>query len=91
MLEPAGDSGDTCAMALSDGAKERIKLEAAYVNGIALNALTAGVLAPVAGWAFLGTFSQAQAFPAALFSVVCFAGSIGLHYRAQRKSDELDR
>lgn len=74
---------------LSDGSKERIKLQATFVNNIAVGFFLVGFLAPTLA-AAKGPFDAKAATIGALGGLVSVAVSILLHLFAARHLREMD-
>lgn len=78
---------------MTEAEKERIKLSAGYLNGLAIASFAIGGLAPPVAAvtdALAGEYGIGM-LPALGIMSVCFAGSFGLHYAARRALRRLDR
>ncbi len=78
-------------MALSEGSKERIKLEAEFINTLAGNLFAIGVLAPLASYVFVSDIPHDRLFLAVIVAFLCFGGAFALHLVAASRLMELDR
>ena len=78
-------------MALSEVEREKVKLRAAYVNGLAIGTFTTGALSPIIAFALRSDAGDGHIQLSLLITVICFALSVVLHLRAIEALTELDR
>lgn len=78
-------------MALTDAQREKIKLRANYVNGMAVGTFTTGALSPIIAFAIRADSGDSHVQLSLLITVICFALSVALHLRATEALTELDR
>lgn len=78
-------------MALSDAAKEQIKLRSTFLNNLGVASFSVGVLAPIVTSIYVRPIQQDQAELAAAAAFVCFVVAIGLHILAWRHLRRMDR
>ena len=78
-------------MALKDTQREKIKLRASYVNGMATGTFTTGVLSPIIAISLRVETGGGQIQLSLLITVICFALSMVLHLRAIEELTELDQ
>lgn len=90
MVEIPPDEQTLPAAKLTDAGKEQVKLQGAYVNGLAIGCFVAGVLTPTLAIA-INPASGGFSGPALLAMLVCFGLSLGLHSFALRVLKEMDR
>lgn len=74
---------------MKDSEKERIKLQANLLNGLAIATYAIGFLAPVVT-AVYGTATQGDRLTIAIGAVICFAVTFALHKVASRSLGGLD-
>lgn len=77
-------------MSLSDSEKEKIKLRATFVNGLAIGAMLIGVFTPITRAAYDPAMKSDAFFFMAASAFVCFGLGFILHYYATRHLDGLD-
>jgi len=76
---------------LTDGGRERIKLKAAYLNGLAISIFTVAALAPTASYFLsLRDVSESNTLVAAIIAGGVFM-TMALHLYAQSVLDGLDQ
>ncbi len=78
-------------MALSDGSREQIILEAQFFNGLAGSLFATGVLGTIGTYIFAANISDDKAFIASAFGILCFVGCFVLHIIARLRLRELDQ
>lgn len=80
-------SGEPSPRDKTEGEREQIKLQAAYMNGIAIGVfIVGGFTIPTSI-----ILSSGELVFAAIFAPLCFVLSFGLHKVAKRSLKELDR
>ncbi|MCF3642995.1 hypothetical protein LXM94_23820 [Rhizobium sp. TRM95111] len=77
-------------MSLPDSAKEKIKLRANFINGLAIGAVLIGVFTPITRAAYDPAMKGDAFFFMAASALVCFVLGFVLHYYASRHLDGLD-
>lgn len=82
---------DNEIMPLSEAGKERLKLKAEFINGIALNLMAIGTFGPLAAWIFFEDLAKDREFLAAAFGIFCFLGSFALHFVASALLRDIDQ
>lgn len=70
---------------------ERIKLRSNFLNGLALIFFSVGVLAPLISSVYFTGVAPDKAFIAVVTALICFVGSIALHYVAWWHMREIDQ
>jgi hypothetical protein len=75
-------------MTPADIINERIKLQAAYLNGLAIAMIAAGVFGPIISYVY-GIIPQANMGLVAISTGGCFVCSAGIHYLAQNLLEDL--
>lgn len=70
--------------------REKVKLRAAYVNGMAIGTFTTGVLSPIIAMAIHPENGDSPITLAFLITVICFALSFALHLRAMEEISRLE-
>jgi len=71
--------------------REKVKLRAAYVNGLAIGTFTSGALSPIIAFS-LHPETGTDHVPLAVFvTVICFALSFVLHLKATEELSRLSR
>lgn len=78
-------------MSLSDAQKEKIKLRAAFLNGLAIGSVLIGVLTPVTRAAYDPSVTSSAFLFMVVTAAVCFALGFGLHSYASVHLERLDR
>ena len=78
-------------MALSEGSRERIRLEATFLNTLASNVFAIGVLSPLAAYVFVQDIPTDRMFLAVAVTALCFAGAFVLHWVAAKRIMEIDQ
>jgi len=78
-------------MPLSDADKEKIKLRATFVNGLAMGAVLIGVFTPITRAAYDPAVAPATFLFMAMSAAICFALGFILHSYALDQLSELDR
>jgi hypothetical protein len=79
------------AVSLSDASRERILLEANFLNMLAGNVFAVGFVAPMVSYAF-GVITPADRLDLAIgAALICFGGAIALHIWASATLRRLDR
>ncbi|WP_420959495.1 hypothetical protein [Brucella sp. IR073] len=76
---------------LSDAVKEKIKLRATFVKGLAIGFLLIGVFTPITRAAYDPTIYAVAFVSMALTIIICFGLGIALHYYALRYLSRLDQ
>lgn len=76
---------------MTDGQREKIKLRATYVNGLAVGTFTTGALSPIIAFALRPDVGDGHIQLSLLITVICFALSVVLHLRAIEALTELDQ
>lgn len=71
--------------------REKTKLRAAYVNGLAIGTFTTGALSPIITFALRPYIGEGHVPSALLITVICFALSFVLHLRATEELSGLDQ
>ena len=71
--------------------QEKIKLRAAYVNGLAIGTFTTGVLSPIIAIALHPDDGSGYLSLAFFITVICFALSFALHLRATEEISRLEQ
>lgn len=77
-------------MSLSDSEKEKIKLRATFINGLAIGAVLIGVFTPITRAAYDPAMKGDAFFFMAASALVCFVLGFVLHYYATRHLDGLN-
>ena len=75
---------------LTDASKEKIKLRAAFLNGIGIATFAVGALAPLIRAIGDEAVTPAATVSAVVLSPICFALAGVLHLQAQRQLERLD-
>lgn len=78
-------------MPLSDADKEKIKLRATFINGLAMGAVLIGVFTPITRAAYDPMVSGDAFYLMAGSAAICFALGFILHSYATDHLNELDR
>ncbi|PSJ62547.1 hypothetical protein [Kumtagia ephedrae] len=78
-------------MPLSDATKEKIKLRASFVNGLAMGVVLIGVFTPITRAAYDPTVGVDTFVFMAISAAICFALGFVLHSHAMEHLDEMDR
>jgi Na+/melibiose symporter-like transporter len=78
-------------MTPEDIQREKVKLRAAYVNGMAIGTFTTGVLSPIIAMALRPDNGDGYITLAFLITVICFALSFALHLRAMEELSRLSQ
>jgi hypothetical protein len=78
-------------MTLSDSEKERIKLRANFINGLAIGSMLIGVFSPITRAAYDPSVIGDAFLFMADSAAICFTLGFALHYYAARHLSELDR
>ena len=71
--------------------QEKIKLRAAYVNGLAIGTFPSGAISPVIGFALRPETGTGQMPLAFLITVICFILSFVLHLKATEELSRLNK
>jgi hypothetical protein len=73
----------------SDARKEKIKLHANFLNGLAMGVMLIGAFTPISRAAYDPTLQASTLGFMAVLAIVCFVVSGVLHYYATRVLNEL--
>jgi hypothetical protein len=76
---------------MTDGEKEKIKLRAAFANGLAIGIMLIGAFTPITRAAYDPSVPNNALALMALMAVVCFALGAVLHLLATRHLNGLDQ
>lgn len=77
-------------MSLAESQKEKIKLRASFLNGLAMGIMLIGAFTPITRAAYDPAIQASTLGLMAVLSVVCFVMSGVLHYYAMRVLNELE-
>jgi len=75
----------------TEAEREKIKLRAGYVNGLAVGTFTTGALSPIITFATRSGSQDGSTQLALFITVICFALSFVLHLRAVDVLSELSQ
>ncbi|MBO6539842.1 MAG: hypothetical protein JJ969_10620 [Rhizobiaceae bacterium] len=78
-------------MPVSNAEKEKIKLQANFINGLALGSVLIGAFTPITRAAYDLTIAAEAFVFMALLGIVCFALGIVLHSNAARHLEALNK
>lgn len=76
---------------MSDSHKEKIKLRATFINGLAMGVILIGAFTPITRAAYDPAITKDAFAFMALSMIVCFGLGFALHYYATRHLDGLDQ
>ncbi|PYE90393.1 hypothetical protein [Phyllobacterium leguminum] len=76
---------------LSDAIKEKIKLQATFINGLAIGVLLIGTFTPITRVAYDPTVRPEAFVSMVLTAIICFMLGFVLHYYASRHLKGLDQ
>lgn len=76
---------------MSDAEKEKVKLRAAFVNGLAIGVVLIGAFTPITRAAYDPTITKDALSFMVILTVVCFVLGFALHYYATRHLEGLDQ
>lgn len=76
---------------MNDAEKEKIKLRATFINGLAMGVVLIGAFTPITRAAYDPSITHDAFAFMALLTLVCFALGFALHYYASRHLDGLDQ
>lgn len=77
-------------MALSNSSRERVLLEAGFLNLLGTILIQVGVLGPLASFVFFADMPRDRGFPIGVFVLLCLVGGPILHYMARLALKALD-
>lgn len=83
-----GEDDEAVSTSKTEGEREQIKLQAAYLNGIAIGLMLVGGFSVPAS---IVMTDSSRIWVALAVSVLCFCGSPVIHWLAKRSLKELDR
>lgn len=78
------------AMATSNIRKEKIKLQANFINGLAIGVILIGVFTPITRASYDPAIQASTLGLMAFLAIVCFVLGIVLHYYAVRHLNDLE-